>query len=316
MTIAMSREQWLASRRKGIGGSDIAALLGLTQYKTPYQLWLEKTARETSDETSEPAYWGNRLEDIVADEFSRRSGLKVQRVNQILVGQEDWMLGNIDRAVINPDIAKRVYLKDGRITTNQILECKTASGWLQKLWGDNAESIPDYYLTQCQWYMGNTQTEICHAAVLIGGQQFRRYQIKFDPELFGLLVTEARRFWFEHVKADIPPEPTTIGDCLHLWAKQDPASILEASPELVELVASYKDLKADIDAAGDELEQIKIQIMQHVKEAETVVHNGSKLLTFKAQESTRLDSKALKAAHPDLFQQFAKTSATRVLRLV
>ena len=75
-TSTMSRDEWLEERRKGIGGSDVAALLGLNPYKTPLALWEEKTAKNVSDCTSESAYWGTMLEDVVAKEFSKRTGMK------------------------------------------------------------------------------------------------------------------------------------------------------------------------------------------------------------------------------------------------
>lgn len=315
MTAQQSREAFLAARKRGIGGSDIAAILGLSKYKTPYSLWLDKTGRQTEDSAGEAAYWGNVLEDVVAKQFSLVTGLKIQRVNQCLVGPEPWMLANIDRAIVNPAIAKRVYLKGGRLTTDQILECKTASGWLEKLWGESTESIPDYYLTQCQWYMGVTGAEVCHAAVLIGGQKFRHYRIEADPELFQILAGEARAFWENHVLADQPPEPTSFDDCAHLWGQAEEGSILEADSELLAMIEDLKGFKADIKAAQAEADQIELGIIKRLGVAETVMDSGKRLLTYKTQTTNRLDSKALKAAHPELAEQFTKTSTSRVLRL-
>lgn len=74
-TLSMSHQEWLEDRRKGIGGSDVATILGLNQYKSAYQLWLEKTGQvELKDTESEPAYWGNVLEEVVAKEFQERTG--------------------------------------------------------------------------------------------------------------------------------------------------------------------------------------------------------------------------------------------------
>lgn len=315
MTAQQSREAFLAARKRGIGGSDIAAILGLSKYKTPYYLWLDKTGRQTDDSAGEAAYWGNVLEDVVAKQFSLVTGLKIQRVNQCLVGPESWMLANIDRAIINPAISGNVRFKDGRLTTDQILECKTASGWMEPLWGENPESIPDYYLTQCQWYMGVTGAEICHAAVLIGGQKFRHYRIEADPELFRILAGEARAFWENHVLADVPPEPTTFEDCAHRWGQAEPDSVLEADSELLAMIEDLKGFKADIKAAQAEADQIELGIIKRLGVAETVMDSGKRLLTYKTQTTNRLDSKALKAAHPELAEQFTKTSTSRVLRL-
>jgi len=314
--INADRTAWLDARRKGIGGSDVAAMLGLSQYNTPYTLWLDKTGRDSGDsDISEPAYWGNTLEDIVAQEFAKRSGNKIQRVNQLLVGEQPWMLANIDRAVVNREISGRVYLKDGRLTTDQILECKTANGFLAKLWGDTEESVPDYYLTQCQWYLGITQAEICHMAVLIGGQSFRMYRIQRDDELIDMLQSEARTFWNDYVLADQPPDPTTLSDCAHRWAAHTDGQVHEADDDMAVLISEYKALGEAIKEAESNRDEMKLQIVKTMQEAEVIMHGGKKLLTYKTQEANRFDTKSFRAEHPDLADQFTKTSTSRVLRL-
>lgn len=184
-SIEDARQEWLQSRRLGIGGSDVAAILGLSKYSSPYQLWLDKTGRsELEDSTSEPAYWGNMLEDIVAKEYAKRNGVKVQRVNATIAHPEhDWMRANIDRAIINPEISGNVRIKDGKLTTDRILECKTANQYLAKLWGDEqSEQVPDYYLTQVQWYMGITGAPMpcvmCSQMCLKAWQLLKRKRIK------------------------------------------------------------------------------------------------------------------------------------------
>lgn len=303
------------NRRLGIGGSDVASILGLSKYKSPYQLWLEKTGRDTSQSESEPAYWGTTLEDVVAQEFKKRTGLKVQKVNQQLVHPEyDWVRANIDRAVINPEISGNVRLKDGKLTTDQILECKTANAYLAKLWGDADDAIPDYYMTQCQWYMGITGAKICHLAVLIGGQDFRTYRIEFDQELFDVLFEECRKFWFDHVIADVPPEPSSFDDIAHKWQKHEDGKVLNADNELLEKIKEFKELKQTIKQAEEELDSLKLEICTAIGDCESVVDGDKKIISYKYQERTTIDSKQLKAENPEIWQQYAKTSGSRVLR--
>lgn len=315
--MTIDRATWLSERRKGLGGSDVAAMLGLSKYRSPYQLWLDKTGRSGDDEAGEAAYWGNTLEDIVAKEFAKRNGVKVQRVKDLIKHPEiDFAFANIDRAVINPDISGNVRIKNGALTTDQILECKTANQFLQNQWGDDAESIPDYYLTQCQWYLGNTQTDICHLAVLIGGQKFKQYKITRDDELISILHDEAKTFWHDFVLADNPPDPTTIDDCLHRWARHTDGKVIDADQSLIELITEYKEMKAVLKDGEAEADALKLEIVKRIEDAECVVIDGNKkLLSYKAQSSKRVDSTAFKTAYPDLAEQFTKTSATRVLRV-
>lgn len=94
-----SRDAWLAARRSGIGGSDIAAICGLSPYQTPYDVWLDKLGQgEEVDPNSPGIYWGTVLEDVVAREYAQRTGAKVQRVNTMMRHPEaDFALAKINR---------------------------------------------------------------------------------------------------------------------------------------------------------------------------------------------------------------------------
>src|SRR5699024_5782940 len=122
-----------------IGGSDASIILGLNKYKTPFELWLEKTGQSHLEDTAgEAAYFGNLLEDMVAKEFEVRSGKKVRRNNFMLQHPDHpFIMANIDRKVVGEQA---------------VLECKTASAFLAKDW--ESEEIPDNYLVQVQHYLG------------------------------------------------------------------------------------------------------------------------------------------------------------------
>lgn len=156
-TSEMSHEEWLAARRKGIGGSDAAAIAGLNKWKSPVAVYLEKIGQAPEENvSSEAAYWGTVLEDVVAQEFSKRTGLKVRRRNAILQHPEhSFMLANVDRLIVGE--------KAG-------LECKTASEYLKEEWKD--DEVPAQYLIQCQHYMAVTGYDAWWIAVLIGGNKF------------------------------------------------------------------------------------------------------------------------------------------------
>lgn len=103
------RAAWLEGRRTGIGGSDVAAVLGLNPWKTPLDVWNDKLGLSEDKGMSEPAYWGTVLEDTVAKEFQLRTGKRVQKVSHQFADPETpWAIANIDRAIINPEIAGKV----------------------------------------------------------------------------------------------------------------------------------------------------------------------------------------------------------------
>lgn len=317
MNTHIDREKFLANRKKGIGGSDVAAILGFSPYKSPYQLWLDKTGRSEKSEQNESAHFGNLLEDVVAKEFSHRSGMKVQRVKQQLFLEEHpWAIGNIDRAVINPEISGNVRFKDGALTTDQLLECKTASEYMSKLFGEqDTDQIPDYYLTQCLWYLMITGCQVIHLAVLIGGNKFRMYRIERDEDLIKSIFNKVKAFWFNHVLADVPPAPTCFDDVLHRWSKHVVGKQVEANLnqiKLAEELLTVQQTKKDAEARE---EAIKLEIATAMQDAEMMISRGSTICTYKAQSSTRIDTKVLKEKEPELFEKYSNTSSTRVFRI-
>lgn len=318
MNTQANRDQFLAGRKKGIGGSDVAAILGFSPYKSPYQLWLDKTGRsERKESQNESAHFGNLLEDVVAKEFSRRAGVKVQRVTQQLFLEEHpWALGNIDRAVINPDIAGNVRFKDGALTTDRLLECKTASEYMSKLFGEEgSDQVPDYYLTQCLWYLLITGCKVIDLAVLIGGNKFRMYRIERDEDLIQSIFNQVKAFWFNHVIADIPPDPTCFDDVLHRWSNHVVGKQVEADFEHIKLAEELITVQGRLKADKAREDEIKLKIVSTMQDAEMMISQGKSICTYKEQSSTRIDSTLLKKEEPDLFVKYSKTSSTRVFRI-
>lgn len=318
MNTQVNRDQFLAGRKKGIGGSDVAAILGFSPYKSPYQLWLDKTGRsERKESQNESAHFGNLLEDVVAKEFSRRSGMKVQRVTQQLFLEEHpWALGNIDRAVINPEISGNVRFKDGALTTDQLLECKTASEYMSKLFGEEgSDQVPDYYLTQCLWYLMITGCQVIHLAVLIGGNKFRMYRIERDDDLIESIFKQVKAFWFNHVIADVPPDPTCFDDVLHRWSNHVVGKQVEADFNHIKLAEELITVQGRQKADKAREDEIKLKIVSTMQDAEMMISQGKSICTYKEQSSTRIDSTLLKKEEPDLFAKYSKTSSTRVFRI-
>jgi putative phage-type endonuclease len=190
LTNELNRGEWLAARKKGIGGSDVAAIAGLNKWKSPVAVYLEKIGQATEEkETSEAAYWGNVHEETVAREFAKRTGYKVRRRNVILQHPVyPWMLANVDRLIVGE--------KTG-------LECKTASEYVKSEW--EGEEIPTAYLLQCQHYMAVTGYKAWWIAVLIGGNKYVYKKIVRDDEIIQNLIKIEKDFWMNRVKAKVSP---------------------------------------------------------------------------------------------------------------
>lgn len=347
------RIAWLAERKKGIGGSDVAAVLGVNPYRTQTDIYLDKTSEIVEDTPqSDAAYWGSTLEDIVAKEFSARTGMKVQRLTKSLstafddrIGIEEsaprgWARANIDRAIVVPEISKMVRpIEDCSdalrrkcfrfgltITTDAILECKTANARMADEWGPSQEAeiiagtvtsehkIPIYYETQVQWYMGVTGARVAYVAVLIGGSDFRVYEVKRDEDLIGVMVGRCWAFWRDHVMKRVPPEPTNADDVKKLFEK-DSGVMKEATNEVATTIGELRNIKQRIKELEAEKKALECDLIVAIGEDTGFTIDGKKAATYKTQSATRFDSTAFKADHPELYREYSKTSTTRVLRI-
>lgn len=321
------REIWLIERTRGIGGSDIATIAGLNKWKTPQELYMEKRGHGllVDNGQSEAAFWGTTLEDVVAKVFAERTGMRVQRVNAILRHDKfPWMAASIDRAVVNPDIAGTVRVlspakraEAGRLlSTDQILEVKTANAFsANRDWGKEQDAVPMQYVCQTQWYLGITGASICHLAVLIGGQQFRKYVIPRDDALIEHLQDVARKFWFDHVIAGVEPDPHSAREAAARWPVDDGSSI-EADNELAARLGDLPRLEAEAAEIKEQIDDIKDSVRLYMQDHASLTLGGNSVATFKASKPKQsFDGKALQAEQPEIYAQYLKTGApVRTLR--
>jgi putative phage-type endonuclease len=295
----MSRADWLAIRSKYIGGSDAAVVLGLSKWKTPFELYLEKTGQVEPQEIDNDAiYFGNALEDFVAKEFERRSGKKVRRKNQMLQHDNyDFMMANLDRVIVGE---------------NALLECKTTSAYNAKDW--EGDEVPTNYLVQVNHYLAVTGYEKAYIAVLIGGQKFVWKEIERDEELITLIIEALQRYWEFHIKGNNPPalDGTSAAEkyLKERFAKGNPELIVDLTAEQNESIKEYLSLEQTIKQLQEQAKAIKHDIQNTMQEAETAISKDF-TTTWKTVKSNRVDSKALKTKFPDVYEQVKKESISR-----
>jgi len=257
---ATDRAEWLALRQTGIGGSDAGTVLGVNPYKQSLQLYHEKRGELEADDLSEneAVHFGNTLEDVVAAEFTRRTGLKVQRFNSTLRHPEHpFMIANLDRLVWEGD---KKPAHNGEIRTKTLLECKTALGRFtdKTAWGpDGTDEVPETYFMQCMHYLAVTGADVCYLAVLMAGPEFRIYVIRRDEVIIAAIVEAERLFW-QQVQDGTPPaldcEHRTAGNLLdRLYPGTDGSTIeLPADVEHWHQVRVHsKDQAKQYEAAAD-----------------------------------------------------------------
>lgn len=300
-TLEMSRDEWLELRKQGLGGSDAGTVLGFNKYKSAFELYQEKIGEYESVVDSEAAYWGNVQEDTIAQEFAKRTGKKVRRMNKFLVHPEhEFMNANLDRVIVGE---------------KAILECKTASEYLREAW--EGEDIPATYLCQVHHYLAVTGYEKAYIAVLIGGNKFVWKEVERDEEFIQILIEREKDFWENHVLAQIPP-PIDGSDAASallkkMYPQDDGTAIMLTKEDETVLDA--------IEALTDEIKQLETQKKEYENqiklklETASEAHSPRHKLTFKTVVSNRIDSKRLKEEVPEVYEKFTKPSSARRLTI-
>ncbi|MGE8450074.1 MAG: YqaJ viral recombinase family protein [Pseudomonadales bacterium] len=299
-TTELSRADWLEVRRTGIGGSDAAAAVGLSPYKSQLELWLEKTGRDAglpkpdSNDAAEPIYWGTLLEPIVAAAYTHQTGHRVRKVNAVLQHPTiPFMLANLDREVVGaPDV--------------QILECKTAGEFGARHWQDG---VPEYVQLQVQHQLAVTGKLAADVAVLLCGQKLEVHRIERDDDLIARLIPLQAQFW-RYVETDTPPpaDGSESADCaLRCLYPRDSGGTVDFSEDR-QLSAAFADLvavRAEISAREQVAAKLKQTLQQAMGDASRALFETGEASFRRSKDSASTDLKRVQAEHPDLAQQYA-----------
>jgi putative phage-type endonuclease len=298
-TEGLKHNEWLEYRRKGIGGSDIAAICGLSKWRRPIHVYFEKIGEAPLEKMSEAAEWGTLQEPLIADKFARNhpewaiTEKKAIYMNTVF----PWALGNLDRMVICP------------VRGRGILEIKTASEYLKTEW-DNG-NIPDYYYVQLQWYFFVTGLEWGYFATLIGGNKYREYEVYRDDEMIEQLIRIADNFWHQHVILKNEPAIDGTDACSNLlnlmYPRAEKGSI---ELDVTQLIADYFSKRKLIKELEDEQNEMVNQIKGLMGDYE-VARSGKYIVKWENRSRVSIDSKKLKEQYPEIAESFQKIATYR-----
>ena len=291
-------EDWLELRKNGIGGSDAAAVCEISRYKSPVELWMEKTDKMAPSEAGESAYWGTLLESVVREEFTKRTGIEV-RADKVLLKSSDhpFMLANLDGICTDPNYGECIF------------EAKTASAFKAAEWEN---SIPDEYMLQIQHYMAVTGFKAAYIAVLIGGNTFRWRLIERDDEMIDMLIKLEAEFW-QHIKNDTPPPVDGSEACAKFLAErfaECKKAQVQLPDEAAKLIESYNDTCEKLTELTEKKQLAENQLKEMLGENETGIV-GTNIVSWKGVSQERLDSKTFKAEHPTLYKKYTNTTSYR-----
>lgn len=284
--MTLTHEEWLKERQKGIGGSDAAAIIGLSPWATPYTVWADKTGRIPSKEDNEAMRQGRDLEQYVADRWMEATEKKCRRRTKILRNPDyPFAHANVDRWVVGE--------KAG-------LECKTTS--LMNLKKFKNGEYPETYYCQCVHYMAVTGAQRWYLAVLILNKGFYTFMIERDEEEIAALMEAERHFW-QFVEKDTPPaadglKPTTeVLNTMYCLSHDNQAPIDLFGQEST--IQAYLDTKSAIKALEQQKEQYEQMLKESLGENELGAA-GAYLVRWKPQQRSTFQAKAFAKDHPEI----------------
>lgn len=231
------RSHWLADRKSGLGGTDGAAILGLSKYASGYDVWCQKQGLVPDKDETPAMRWGKLLEPVVAQAYCERTGRSVWNPDTLMRHKEhDFIIGTPDRLVIN---------------AQRGLECKTSSAHLTDHWGpDGSDSVPPHYLVQVCHYMAITNYDVWDLAVLIGGNDFRVYTIHRDHEFERKYLAALSDWWIKHIvngeQPDIGSSDSNMDTLNAMFPRDIDGVTLEADQHADHCIAELMKVKDQI----------------------------------------------------------------------
>lgn len=298
-TSGIAEGDWLALRRSGIGGSDVGALLGMSKYTSPYELYLDKRGElpdfPRPEALDRAAKWGHLHEPMIAAEFSRQHGVRTRRVGLIRHVTDGWRLANLDRQVLG--------CPDGPC----LLEIKNRSAWKSSEWGTSGdpEGVPDTEALQTHHYLGVTGYRHAHVGVLINGNDDRYYRIERDEDLIADVVAMELAFWQRILDGDPPAVDgsAAVSDLLsQLWAGDEDVTVVLGQSEVQKLLDDRDAARERASYATAEADEAANQLKMLIGSAEIAIAGDRRAFTWKRNGT--FAEKAFASAHPDLAEKY------------
>lgn len=311
--------EWLAVRTKGIGGSDVGAICGVSPFSSARQIYLNKTGQfeeaiQPGAAAVERMHFGHLLEPIVADEFAKRELTADKGRNgwwlcelgaTVCLKGNTWMRANVDRLIM-----------DHNNKVVGILECKTTSEYNNEEW-ESGEILLSY-IYQLNWYMYILDIKWGAFACLVGGNKFYSYEIyRNDDLLRDVIIPAAENFWFNNVLALKEPELQAVDTVF----ANDKYSDVERNSEVFfedeesdNLAAVVVECKAKIKELEKTLEEAQNRLKERLKENE-IGYCRNHTVKWSPRSQTRIDATLLKKNYPEVYEQCKKTINFRVMTI-
>lgn len=300
----------MPDRTTFIGGSDAAPILGVSKWKSAFQLYQEKIGafvEESNPERDKRLNRGKRWEPIViemlVDELESR-GHEVEVLARNARYQDPEF----------PFLACEIDLElliDGEEVNG---EMKTVHPFAAKDWGEEGtDEIPVYYVAQGMHGLMVKPRNRLIVAALIGADDLRVHELVRDDDLIATIRQKEIAFW-DRVQTRRPPAPTEPADVKWLYPA-DAGTVAEADDALALVCQELKDKKMLVNDLETKIEFLETALKVRIGKAATLLYRNHPIATWKTQSANRIDIKGIETAHPEIAAAFRKTNEFRVLRL-
>lgn len=325
-TDGLPEEDWLQYRRQGIGGSDVAACMGLSPFVTMRDLWRDKMGMPPAvpDNRNQLAKEiGHRLESLVAEEFARKTGMMVYKIKKMFAHpQYPFMLADTD------------YYCENAQGQTFILEIKTSHSRNRYKWANN--TVPFHVDRQGRHYMAVNDIDGCFFACLFDNSE-ADLEIRYINREFSIeaeMIEDEKYFWYEFVQAGVEPplleEPDMVLESIHRFygaadAKLPKIRFDEQVCRVLIQIMELRRQKAELDAASravdKEIKRLYAPIVDKLgKATEGFVTYGPQkmVLSYKPKYTTSItkeNMERMRINHPDIFTLYATTTESRSFKV-
>ena len=302
----------MPDRKLYIGGSDAAAILGVSPWATPVELWMQKTGREAPrqvDPVRERIFArGKRLEPVILEMVIDKLQ---ERGHDVQLLETNKRYYDTEHTFMSCEIDFELMLDGEHING----DCKSVVGFARKKWGDeDTEDVPIEYAAQFMHGMMITGRRACLVAALIGLDDVAIYWVRRDQETIEAMRAKEIAFWHDHVIGDTPPDTFTFDDVKALFPHDNGMSIA-ATDEIFDAVEELKQVKNGLRNLETREAMLQHKIADFINPFSVLEFCGKEIATWKGQNDTRLDMDRFKEEQKALFDQYKRTKTVRVLRL-
>lgn len=273
----MNRAEWLEARRKGLGGTDAAAILGLSRFRSARQVYHDKIGDSPERPATDAMRWGLALEEAIALAYTVETGRSLRKTAPLRRAKhvrEFPMIGSIDRVSMEPGRPAVIELKTARSDRG----FADAASWRDV---EPERRVPPDYYVQVQHYLEVADVEVADVAALFGGSDFRIYEIPRDRAFGADLRSELAAFWNGNVLARVEPEPTDLDlEGIRSRYPTTGESEIVATPEIALLVRERLDLAEEISELEKAKDARDAKIREFLGDAKRLVVDGASVYSF------------------------------------